>query len=683
MLGTTDGGSDWLDEPSGTSALLHAVSCPDASSCLSVGSSGVVLATTNGGKTWRDESSGTDQSLWGVACASTSSCVAVGDGGTIIRSDNFGISWVPERSGTTDLLTGISCPSSTDCVTVGNDLEALASSDGGSTWKAAPTGTSAFLAAISCPVAGTCLAAGNSMTVDLTTDQGAAWSPFEVTGHSQIALWGVSCPSTTFCVAVGSAGTIVVGNVSAQGSSGIERSGTSEDLHGVDCPTVLVCYALGASGTILASSDGGRIWTSVGHSLNGVSPVKVLVTGDSVSMTLGFGLASVAGDYGVQITNDAILGCGVTDGGPIEVQGQVIPAAYIASACNGLPGSEQWPQIYAQDVAATNPDVALLLVGRWETVNRYHDGQWSWPGQPAYDAYLESQLETAVRILSARGARVALLTSPYFDEQPPPPGGGTWPEDQPARVQAVNSIIYQVAAQFPGTATVIDLNAKLDPGGAYASVIDGVTVRTSDGVHITLAGGVWLAPWLLPKLVALAAGRPGASSYWEEGADGGVYSFGDTGFFGSIPGLPQTSKPASPVVGMAATPDGGGYWELTAAGGVYAFGDAPFYGSLPGLPPQARPTTAAVALVPTPNGGGYWEVTAAGGVYAFGDAPFEGSMAGSRLAAPVVGMAATPDGDGYWLVGADGGIFAFGDAPFEGSMAGSQLAAPVVGITRI
>ncbi|MDA8186060.1 MAG: hypothetical protein M0035_16815, partial [Actinomycetota bacterium] len=69
--------------------------------------------------------------------------------------------------------------------------------------------------------------------------------------------------------------------------------------------------------------------------------------------------------------------------------------------------------------------------------------------------------------------------------------------------------------------------------------------------------------------------------------------------------------------------------------------------------------------------------------FAFGDAPFEGSMAGSRLAAPVVGMAATPDGDGYWLVGADGGIFAFGDAPFEGSMAGSQLAAPVVGITRI
>jgi hypothetical protein len=35
-------------------------------------------------------------------------------------------------------------------------------------------------------------------------------------------------------------------------------------------------------------------------------------------------------------------------------------------------------------------------------------------------------------------------------------------------------------------------------------------------------------------------------------------------------------------VGIAATPDGRGYWEVAADGGVFSFGDAPFLGSMGG-----------------------------------------------------------------------------------------------------
>jgi hypothetical protein len=34
----------------------------------------------------------------------------------------------------------------------------------------------------------------------------------------------------------------------------------------------------------------------------------------------------------------------------------------------------------------------------------------------------------------------------------------------------------------------------------------------------------------------------------------------------------------APVVGMAATPDGMGHWLVAADGGVFAFGDAGFFG---------------------------------------------------------------------------------------------------------
>jgi hypothetical protein len=132
-----------------------------------------------------------------------------------------------------------------------------------------------------------------------------------------------------------------------------------------------------------------------------------------------------------------------------------------------------------------------------------------------------------------------------------------------------------------------------------------------------------------------------------------------------------------PVVGMAATPDGHGYWEVASDGGIFTFGDAGFYGSSGGVTIPGH----VVAMVPTVDGRGYWMVTNLGAVFAFGDATYGGSMGGTNLNQPIVGMAATADGRGYWLVASDGGIFSFGDAQFYGSMGGHPLNQPIVGMT--
>ena len=90
---------------------------------------------------------------------------------------------------------------------------------------------------------------------------------------------------------------------------------------------------------------------------------------------------------------------------------------------------------------------------------------------------------------------------------------------------------------------------------------------------------------------------------------------------------------AAPVVAMAATPDGRGYWLVGSDGGVFAFGDAGFYGST-GNTRLAKPV---VGMAATPDGRGYWLVASDGGVFAFGDAAFYGSTGGVPLAQPVVG----------------------------------------------
>ena len=38
---------------------------------------------------------------------------------------------------------------------------------------------------------------------------------------------------------------------------------------------------------------------------------------------------------------------------------------------------------------------------------------------------------------------------------------------------------------------------------------------------------------------------------------------------------------------MASTPDGLGYWEVASDGGIFSFGDAKFYGSMGGKPLNA------------------------------------------------------------------------------------------------
>ena len=171
---------------------------------------------------------------------------------------------------------------------------------------------------------------------------------------------------------------------------------------------------------------------------------------------------------------------------------------------------------------------------------------------------------------------------------------------------------------------------------------------------------------------------PDGNGYWLAGADGGVFSYGDAGFFGSMAGHALNK----PIVGIVATADGNGYWLIGADGGVFAFGDAvaPAGNPLPGIKLNG-PVVGAARV-----GASGLELTAAdGGVFALGGAPFFGSMAGHALNKPIVGIVATADGNGYWLIGADGGVFAFGDAvaPAGNPLPGIKLNGPVVGAARV
>jgi hypothetical protein len=161
--------------------------------------------------------------------------------------------------------------------------------------------------------------------------------------------------------------------------------------------------------------------------------------------------------------------------------------------------------------------------------------------------------------------------------------------------------------------------------------------------------------------------------YWLEASDGGVFAFGDAGFYGSLPGLgfaPAASagsapKLSAPIVGMVPSADGRGYFMVSSDGGVFAFGDAHFAGSCPGI---GGCQGSAVAVIPDASGRGYWIATNNGNVYSFGDAPYLGAP--GIQSSPVTSAVRTPDGAGYWILLADGTVYNYGDAEYLGGASG-------------
>jgi hypothetical protein len=64
------------------------------------------------------------------------------------------------------------------------------------------------------------------------------------------------------------------------------------------------------------------------------------------------------------------------------------------------------------------------------------------------------------------------------------------------------------------------------------------------------------------------------------GSDGGVFTFGNAVYQGSLPGV---GVRVSDIVGIASGSSGLGYVVVGADGGVFTFGDIAYSGSLPAM----------------------------------------------------------------------------------------------------
>ncbi len=223
------------------------------------------------------------------------------------------------------------------------------------------------------------------------------------------------------------------------------------------------------------------------------SEPRVDFFGDSVSWVIGQYLPP---HPGLWTKTRAIEGCGIA----------TLPSILeLGTPHTNYPGCTTWYTRWQKGVDTDDPDVSVIELNRWELMDRKLNGSYQHVGEPAYDAYLMTQLDRAVSIVGSKGAAVVLLTAAYT-HRAEKPDGSLYPEDDPARVDAWNKLLYQEAAKHPAQVTVLNLTPVVCPDGKFTWDIGKLKIR-SDGLHYTTAGVQRIiAPWLLPKLAAIATG---------------------------------------------------------------------------------------------------------------------------------------------------------------------------------
>lgn len=268
-------------------------------------------------------------------------------------------------------------------------------------------------------------------------------------------------------------------------------------------------------------------------------------------------------------------------------------------------------------------------------------------------------------------------TTPNTPVRPSEPGTPVTPitAKQGYRIVDADGTVRTYGVQNYGDASRLDLNSPIISASQTASN-NGYWLLGADGGIFSFGDAKFFGSMGGEKLNKPVVGltpTPSGNGYWLVASDGGVFAYGDAGFFGSMGGKPLNK----PIVGITAAADGKGYRMVASDGGIFSFGSAAFYGSMGGEPLN-KPVVGMTAI---PDGNGYWMVASDGGIFSFGNAGFYGSTGNINLNKPIVAMRSTPTGGGYWFVASDGGVFAYGDATFAGSAASEAKASATVALS--
>jgi len=226
--------------------------------------------------------------------------------------------------------------------------------------------------------------------------------------------------------------------------------------------------------------------------------LQIYVAGDSNAYTLGMALRRWAEGREVDVWVSGWFACHLVRGGEYRYAGQ--DPKPTEQKCN------DWPATRAAELARIRPHVTLVVNGLFDVLDRRLSGSRTWRhvGEPGFDGLLRREIERMTDLALDAGSRVVWATYPLIKtgtiEGVPP--RVRHPENDPARIEALNGMIRQVAKSRPA-ASVLEYRQRMQqwPEGELDPE------RRPDGVHPTKVEVTKLAWWAGQQLESVAT-RP-------------------------------------------------------------------------------------------------------------------------------------------------------------------------------
>lgn len=248
----------WREMETVTSRALLDVHFTDENQGWAVGARGTILHTTNGGSSWTPQTSGTLSGLEAVHFTGPARGWAVGDSGTILSTEDGGETWNPQSSGTTiyDLKDVYFVDDAHGWVVGAYGATVLTTDDGGDDWTLRGDEVLSWLYGVVFADELSGWAVGYGGTLVSTTDGGLTWTERESASVRQFN--GIDFFASRVW-------TVGEGEILTSTNAGVDWSrqddGTIvETLHAVDFTSAERGFAVGTTGTIIKTQDGGASW---------------------------------------------------------------------------------------------------------------------------------------------------------------------------------------------------------------------------------------------------------------------------------------------------------------------------------------------------------------------------------------------------------------------------------------
>lgn len=268
IIKTTNGGSKWTVQTSGTTQPLRVVQFLSKDEGYAVGSytyenKSVFLKTINGGETWTVNIIAGYQ-IVSMFFINSNVGWASGWNGAILKTSDGGINWIPQTIGTTSDLRSIYFINATTGWVVGRKGVVFKTADGGTNWVAQTSNNTGLFYSVYMVNANVGWIVGESGTILTTTNGGTSWIP--QSNSSITSLNSVCFTNTNYGFAVGMSGRILK-TIDGGTNWVLQTSGISLYLRDVQFYDANIGWAVGdnnayALGIVLKTLNGGVTWTT-------------------------------------------------------------------------------------------------------------------------------------------------------------------------------------------------------------------------------------------------------------------------------------------------------------------------------------------------------------------------------------------------------------------------------------